>query len=270
MEAERRSSTTEGRKIIDEKVEKFKKIRIQLAQTRLRKLQLQKNRWAVSELTKKWAMTYEGVQFERALIHESLASVESVYIRCVRQLDALSKMNALNDCFYIWHDGPFGTINGFRLGRLPIESVDWHEINAALGQLALLLKLIENLTNLNFDYDIKPMGSFSTIAQKPKEGQRGAAIKTYNLFNQDRDTIFKIGQTSFQNGLVYLLEVMKQAGQHIVKDDPPFRLPYDVGDAGISGHSIKYGENNDEIWTKALKFLLTDIKWIVAWAAKNN
>jgi hypothetical protein len=26
---------------------------------------------------------------------------------------------------------------------------------------------------------------------------------------------------------------------------------------------------SDELWTKALKMMLTDVKWIVAWAAKH-
>lgn len=46
-----------------------------------------------------------------------------------------AQMNVANDAFHIWHAGPFGTINGFRLGRLSVEQVEWHEINAALGQV---------------------------------------------------------------------------------------------------------------------------------------
>ncbi len=37
------------------------------------------------------------------------------------------------------HDGPFGTISGFRLGRTPEVAVEWDEINAAWGQAVLLL-----------------------------------------------------------------------------------------------------------------------------------
>lgn len=35
------------------------------------------------------------------------------------QLEMLKRTNVLNDAFRIWHDGDFGTINNFRLGRLP-------------------------------------------------------------------------------------------------------------------------------------------------------
>ncbi|KAL5698861.1 Vacuolar protein sorting-associated protein atg6 [Ranunculus cassubicifolius] len=34
-------------------------------------------------------------------------------------LELLKHTNVLNDAFPIWHDGDFGTINNFRLGRLP-------------------------------------------------------------------------------------------------------------------------------------------------------
>jgi beclin 1 len=37
------------------------------------------------------------------------------------------------------HDGCFGTISGFRLGRTPEHPVEWDEINAAWGQAVLLL-----------------------------------------------------------------------------------------------------------------------------------
>jgi hypothetical protein len=37
----------------------------------------------------------------------------------VRQLERLRRTNVFNDAFHIWFDGPFGTVNGFRLGRLP-------------------------------------------------------------------------------------------------------------------------------------------------------
>ena len=35
------------------------------------------------------------------------------------ELEKLKITNVYNDTFHIWHDGHFGTINNFRLGRLP-------------------------------------------------------------------------------------------------------------------------------------------------------
>eukprot|EP00959_Pyramimonas_sp_CCMP1952_P076087 1590125-Pyramimonas_sp.AAC.1 len=35
----------------------------------------------------------------------------------------LRRTSVYNDAFHIWHSGPFGTINNFRLGRLPSAPV---------------------------------------------------------------------------------------------------------------------------------------------------
>lgn len=54
-------------------------------------------------------------------------------------LERLRHIRVLNDALFIWHSGPFATINNCRLGRMPTDPVPWTEINAGLGQLALLL-----------------------------------------------------------------------------------------------------------------------------------
>lgn len=70
--------------------------------------------------------------------------------RAGQQLLLLKSTNVLNDTFRIWHDGPFGTISGFRLGRTPECPVEWDEINAAWGQAVLLLHTMAQQCKLNF------------------------------------------------------------------------------------------------------------------------
>jgi beclin 1 len=55
------------------------------------------------------------------------------------QRKQLCRTNVLDMAFFIWKNGEYGTINGLRRGRLPNENVDWTEINAAFGQIAMLL-----------------------------------------------------------------------------------------------------------------------------------
>lgn len=43
---------------------------------------------------------------------EELASVGLEHELASETLEVLSKTNVYNDTFRIWHDGPFGTING--------------------------------------------------------------------------------------------------------------------------------------------------------------
>jgi beclin 1 len=54
-------------------------------------------------------------------------------------LGVLSRTNVFNLAFPIWERGPFGTINDLRLGRMPDQPVEWTEINAAWGQVVMLL-----------------------------------------------------------------------------------------------------------------------------------
>ena len=90
-----------------------------------------------------------------------------------KQLSMLKDINVFNATFHIWYDGHFGTINGFRLGRLPSHPVDWSEINAAWGQTVLLLYALAKKIEFTFErYKLVPFGNHSfieTIEDKPKE-----------------------------------------------------------------------------------------------------
>lgn len=55
-----------------------------------------------------------------------------------------------SECSLWRHSGQFGTINNFRLGRLPSVPVEWNEINAAWGQTVLLLHALANKMGLRF------------------------------------------------------------------------------------------------------------------------
>lgn len=63
-------------------------------------------------------------------------------------LKRLQQTNVYHDVFRIWHEGPFGTIGGFRLGRTNEAPVEWDEINAAWGQTVLLLKTMAQVRKL--------------------------------------------------------------------------------------------------------------------------
>ena len=244
-----------------------KALRIKLAQIRLQRMEVQRKQWRVVELQRKWMQVLQGVELRRSSVAERRASVTSLNSHFVTQLDAMSQMNATNDCFYIWHSGPFATINNFRLGRLPVEVVEWPEINAALGQVALLLSTIEHETPMTFSYELFPKGSQSQIAKLPDA--RGTQ-QIYNLYTDGGGfSVFQMRNNSFHKGLELLLAVVAEAWSFIETQNPAFKLPYAIERSGskIAGISIVVGQASDELWTRALKYMLTDLKWIVAWAA---
>jgi hypothetical protein len=246
---------------------KASQLRIKLAQIRLQRMEVQRKRWRVAELQRKWMQVHQGIELQRNSVAERRASVSSLNSHFMKQLDAMSQMNAMNDCFYIWHSGPFATINNFRLGRLPVETVEWSEINAALGQVALLLSTIEHETPMTFSYELFPKGSQSQIAKLPDA--RGTQ-QIYNLYTDGGGfSVFQMRNNSFHKGLELLLAVVAEAGSFIETQNPAFKLPYAIERSGskIAGISIVVGQASDELWTRALKYMLTDLKWIVAWAA---
>ena len=59
--------------------------------------------------------------------------------RSAAALERLRRTNVFNDAFHIWHDGQFGTISGFRMGRTsqvpPLLSISYA---AAMPALPLL------------------------------------------------------------------------------------------------------------------------------------
>jgi len=177
----------------------------------------------------------------------------------------LRKVNVLNDCFHIWHDGHFGTINGLRLGRFSECQVEWPEINAAWGLACLLLFLLSNKLSCTFSrYRLIPMGSMSRI-----EVQDGSVLNSYQLYGSGEITFSNLFWfRSFDSAMIAFLECVFELELHIQRLDMAFHLPYMIEDDVIGGVSIKM--HNTIEWSRALKFLLTNLKWIVSWTAKHE
>jgi len=92
----------------------------------------------------------------------------------------LTPIHAFNDAFFIWRDGDYGTINGFRLGQIvgrsrhhkpaaPPESENkpapgWEEVNTAWGLSAMLLNAIASSCNFELPgFQIEPIGARSVV-----------------------------------------------------------------------------------------------------------
>ncbi|KAJ3080288.1 autophagy protein 6, partial [Quaeritorhiza haematococci] len=191
-------------------------------------------------------------------------SIKLKYEYATKQLEAL-KTNVYNDTFRIWHDGPFGTINGFRLGRLQNQPVDWTEINAAMGHATLLLDTLANKLNFTFHtYRLVPMGSFSRIEKIDDK----TIYELYGSGDLMKGMLF--WNRRFDNALVAFLNCLQQLGDFAEQQDPKFRLPYRINKDKIGDTSIRLQFNQDEAWTKALKYTLINIKWILAFCCTRS
>ncbi|KAJ8673867.1 hypothetical protein QAD02_005129 [Eretmocerus hayati] len=200
------------------------------------------------------------------LAEDESCSLESQLAYTVSQIERLEKTNAFNATFHIWHSGHFGTINSFRLGRLPSAPVDWSEINAAWGQTTLLMNAMARRINLTFKrYKLVPFGNHSYIEVLDQN-------KELPLYGSGG---FKfLWDTKFDAAMVAFLDCFVQFKETVEKRDSLFCLPYRVErgrleDSHGSSFSIKIQFNSEEQWTKALKYLLTNMKWGLAWVSSR-
>lgn len=182
------------------------------------------------------------------------------------RLERLKRTNVFDDAFHISYDGHFATINGFRLGNLQSQKVDWQETNAALGQVVLLLDTIAKRCNFNFTkYRLLPMGSFSKMCKidDPKT--------QYELYGSNDLSLGRIfWYPRFDTALVWLLYCIKELGDYAASQDKRFKLRYAIKDDVIGDVSIKCQFQQDAKWTKALKYMLTNLKYLLVYAAKTS
>lgn len=254
------------------------------------------------------------------------------------QLAVLRTLDVTNDCFHIWHRGPYGTINGLRLGTdisptsSPVGSgevgqcsaenasrdgggggggafdlssmvagaaasffsdpnassasggnsgaafdsfrVPWSETNAALGQVVLLLSVLQAKPNSGIvfrTHELIPMGAFSKIGVRHTDGR---ATTEYGLFYSDESFSF-FARRNFNTALGGLFHCLKDVINVAARRDPTIALPHEViipsgrGEITIGGLPIAFDGSNGESWSKAMKYLLTNLKWLVAFTTKN-
>ena len=218
-----------------------------------------------------WQMRNKFTQ-ELELVRDERDSIDLRYEHDARLLERLQKTNVFNDTFCIGHDGHFGTINGLRLGRLSNIPVEWAEINAAWGLTLLLLQTMAERLDFTFDgYSLHPLGSTSTIERIEQDSRGGTRSTMLELYgNTDLNPIKYWQKKSFDQAQVAFLECLRQLGKHVESKDPSVQLPYKIHKDMIADACIKTGFNGEEQWTRALKFCLTNAKWLLAVLVKNE
>ncbi|RWS28312.1 beclin-1-like protein [Leptotrombidium deliense] len=203
---------------------------------------------------------YNNLKKSAFQCEDELQSVDNQLRYAQSQLDKLRKTNV--------HSGHFGTINGFRLGRLPTAQVEWSEINAAWGQCVLLLHSLAKKMNLTFKrYKLVPYGNHSFLESLDDKS------KELPLYGSGGFRFF--WNAKFDQAMVAFLDCLQQFREEMLKEDSTFCLPYRMEKGKIEdtktnhSYSIKIQFNSEEEWTKALKFMLTNLKWILAWVSSR-
>lgn len=226
-----------------------------------------------------YLLEYSGLLRQLVKLEESYESLENQQKNAKFHLDRLGSVNVLNAAFHIWHSGPFGTINYFRLGSMPDDEVEWDEINAGLGQANLLLYCLAKKIKLEFErFRLVPYGSFSYI-KVIENHPNYPNFKVGEEYNMHEVKVKKYAwkpYKKFEQSMIAFLDCIKQLEERIKIKDKQFCLPYKINGDKLedknSSYSVKLNSNPSEHWTKALKFMLTNLKWSLAWVTsqKNN
>ena len=151
--------------------------------------------------------------------------------------------------------------------------VPWSETNAALGQVVLLLSVLQAKPNsgIVFTHELIPMGACSKIGIRHTDGR---ATTEYGLFYSDESFSF-FGKRNFNTALNGLFHCLRDLINVAARRDRTITLPHEViipsgrGEITIGGLPIAFDGGNGESWSKAMKYLLTDLKWLVAFTTKN-
>lgn len=303
-------------------------LRERLEQLRKRRTVMQRYREQVEKQSDETLERLNQLRQERQSIVEQYQSVLCARKRLTIYLQHALRWNVTNDCFFIWHNGPFATINSMRLGSeappLPFENakeaspfsssqpaamtgnkqntdsqppprryflwsgsgqvanqdtmapkpptevpkVPWMEVNAALGYVALLFRVLQEHTGFQTTHELHPMASSSKIAIRPKHGQPSM----YNLHFEAGYTLFPARNIrNFNIALQGLLQCIAEAS--LQQKDKTIAIPHTIirenNEWKIGGLAITYDNLHSLEWTRVCKYLLTDLKWLVAYAVKH-
>ncbi|KAK6919989.1 Atg6, BARA domain, partial [Dillenia turbinata] len=232
----------------------------------LNEVETKSNRF--KELEERYWHEFNSFQFQLTSYQEKRDGILAKIEVSQAHLELLKRTNVLNDAFPIWHDGEFGTINNFRLGRLPKIPVEWDEINAAWGQACLLLHTMAQYFQPKFHYRIKvlPMGSYPWIVDTNNN--------TYDLFGPAN----LFWSTQCDKAMTLFLICLKDFAEFAYSKDQEknispekcFKLPYKIENDKVENYSITQSLIKQESWTKAVKYTLCNLKWALYWFVGNT
>ena len=179
------------------------------------------------------------------------------------QLEELNSYD-LSDIFWIdISHQDIGRINGLRLSSQVLgqpslfhTEFSWREINAGLGSVALLVQILQKRLGIRSKYEIECGASTSKI------GKDGGAL--YNLYFESSFQFF--AKRNFHTACLYLLESIHELGEFVKERDGSIVLPYEIEADKINQVSVYFWAPDND-WTRAMKYMLTNLKHLLVYCA---
>jgi beclin 1 len=210
--------------------------------------------------------TFEIHAADREAMLENMISAHNRLTHAKKWLDLVRSSHVVNDAFHVSLDLHLATINGLRVGRLPSAPVEWPEISAALGFTLQMLHEIALRASFAFTkYRIVVDGSFSGLYKLPNGG--------FMALHSDSD-ISLVRLVQFQGvnaAMSALVECVSELADFLRTLDGSFYLPFTISKDLVGGVSIKRAWNSSgATWSTALRSLMANMKFILAWEAKQG
>ncbi|KAH3681879.1 hypothetical protein WICPIJ_007185 [Wickerhamomyces pijperi] len=246
-------------------------LKLQTNEQKLEALKAQKQKQAIQS-------NLQSLEIDSALNQKD--RLQTTYQNNMKLLEKLRKINIYNETFQISHNGPFGTINSLRLGSLPEMKVPWQEINAAIGDVVLLLSTISSRLNFKLKgFKLRPMGNFSkiekyedlqTVPSSANVKAKHVILECYSSGEYQIERLFN--HSKFDDAMLAILAILSQIITRLRQLDQSADVPYEINleEGKIGGLKLVLNSKvADDEWTGACKLLLTNLKWVLAYSSVN-
>ncbi|WVO12925.1 hypothetical protein L204_100533 [Cryptococcus depauperatus] len=215
----------------------------ELDQARQEEMRVKADEEQVEREENEFLLSHASLSARIAHLTSALNTSQTSLLLSRSLLAHLESTNVYNDAFQIGHvplspssasNTTVGTINGLRLGGRPV--VEWEEINAAWGLVALCLHRIADKVGCVFDnYKIVPLGSSSRIDELPP------SKSSYELYASSDITPARLLQNRrFNHAIIAFLDCLRQLIEFGKKEGKGWATGnIEIHKDKISGHSIR-------------------------------
>jgi beclin 1 len=235
---------------------------------------LRSERAAQSLLEEERHAAINAGELERAYAEDETLRASQLVRLCEGELSRLEGVDVLSSVFSVDLGGPIGTINGLRLGRASGVTVEWAELNAALGQVVLAVHTLGHMHlrpasaaeggSCGFSaYILMPIGSASRIAA------RDAPSKTFELFSSGQLSSRLFGASrGVERGQLMLLECVAELCRHAASRPPPPHMGGCAREPPVATSEIGslVGSNSAPEGKKCLALLA----WLLSWSRASR
>ncbi|XP_058189382.1 beclin-1-like protein isoform X2 [Rhododendron vialii] len=195
------------------------------------------------------------------------AAIKETEKQCEKVTSELKELELKSICFTELEERYWHKFNNFQF-QLISHQVGWDEKNAAWGQACLLLHTMAQYFQPKFSYRIKvlPMGSYSQIMDS--RSNKYELYGPVNLFWSSRyDEAMKLFLTCLKEFAEFANSKDKENN---IPPEKCFKLPFKIENDRVGNYSIAQSFNEEENFTRALKYTLNNLKWVLFWFVGNT